>query len=579
MDNLENNLPGTPPTPPPVLSPQANSPGSNNNNVNPNPNDNMVNLVNSLLQQNAQMLQMLQLQNSMSTISNPVPNFNIMPDLSKTIEKFNGEGDSSQAAVWLKQIESTAVLHNWPDAFIYQTAKSNLEGAAKFWFIGRNEEITDWSKFKTAFRKTFLFSQNKTDLWRKMQECTQNQNENVSIYFHMKVSLCKSLELPFEETKEQIAIGLWSKELSNFIMSKEHRDEDTLYQDIVSYERIVSARKCRISDRREKPNAKENYNTKREHSKYDLPRITTFKNNSATRSKAIRCFNCNVIGHSAVQCTQPARQKGSCYTCGAMDHQRNNCPKNEFRMNPPMVKVETNTALFVEQHNASGYMLPICLLKDKISIYIDSIVDSGSAISLITLDTVKSFNFEFSDIPEKTFQGINQSKLEILGSVLFKMKVNDILIDLLIYVVPNETIPYKCLLGRDFMQNDKLTISFSGNKVEISSKDIENTNIDNDILHIDYVDKNEINIDINPNLNNLDRQKLVDIFMTDYVNPERPNEPMTKCEMKIVVDPNHVPFYYKPRRLSYAEKNAVTQKPFEGVFDADHLRLWIKSSH
>ncbi|XP_050508984.1 uncharacterized protein LOC126886175 [Diabrotica virgifera virgifera] len=442
----------------------------------------MVNLVNSLLQQNAQMLQMLQLQNSVSTISNPVPNFNIMPDLSKTIEKFNGEGDSSQAAVWLKQIESTAVLHNWPDAFIYQTAKSNLEGAAKFWFIGRNEEITDWSKFKTAFRKTFLFSQNKTDLWRKMQECTQNQNENISIYFHMKVYLCKSLELPFEETKEQIAIGLWSKELSNFIMSKEHCDEDTLYQDILHEAKLLDV------------------------------------------SKAIRCFNCNVIGHSAVQCTQPARQKGSCYTCGAMDYQRNNCPKNEFRMNPPKVKVESNTALFVEQHNAN----------------------SGSAISLVTLDTVKSFNFELSDIPEKTFQGINQSKLEILGSVLFKMKVNEILIDLLIYVVPNETIPYKCLLGRDFMQNDKLTISFSGNKVEISSKDIENTNIDNDILHIDYVDKNEINIDINPNLNNLDRQKLVDIFMTDYVNPERPNEPMTKCEMKIVVDPNHVPFYYKP---------------------------------
>ncbi|CAG9830104.1 unnamed protein product [Diabrotica balteata] len=247
----------------------------------------------------------------------------------------------------------------------------------------------------------------------------------------------------------------------------------------------------------------------------------------------------------------------------------NNCPKNESRRNP--VKVDSNTALFVEQHNASGYMLPICLLKDNISIYIDSIVDSGSAISLITLDTVKSFNFEFCDIPEKTFQGINQSRLEILGSVLFKMKVNDIFIDLLIYIVPNETIPYKCLLGRDFMQNDNLTISFSGNKVEISSKDIENKNIGNDILHIDYVDKNEINIDINPNLNNLDRQKLVDIFMTDYVNPERPNEPMTKCEMKIVVDPNHVPFYNKPRRLSYAEKNAV-QEIINDLLDKDIVR-------
>ncbi|XP_050503542.1 uncharacterized protein LOC126882612 [Diabrotica virgifera virgifera] len=31
--------------------------------------------------------------------------------------------------------------------------------------------------------------------------------------------------------------------------------------------------------------------------------------------------------------------------------------------------------------------------------------------------------------------------------------------------------------------------------------------------------------------------------------------------------------------ISNVEGFQVTQKPFEGVFDADHLRLWMKSSH
>ncbi|VEN48555.1 unnamed protein product [Callosobruchus maculatus] len=68
-----------------------------------------------------------------------------------------------------------------------------------------------------------------------MQECVQTASQNVATYFHLKVSLSKSLGLSFEERKEQVAIGLLSKELSNFIMSRQHYDEDTLYQDIVSY--------------------------------------------------------------------------------------------------------------------------------------------------------------------------------------------------------------------------------------------------------------------------------------------------------------------------------------------------------
>lgn len=39
------------------------------------------------------------------------------------------------------QVEITASLHEWPDPFIFQTAKSNLEGAAKFWFVSESEEL------------------------------------------------------------------------------------------------------------------------------------------------------------------------------------------------------------------------------------------------------------------------------------------------------------------------------------------------------------------------------------------------------------------------------------------------------
>ncbi|KAJ8943333.1 hypothetical protein NQ317_019503 [Molorchus minor] len=197
--------------------------------------------------------------------------------LSKSIDKFSGEQDSNQAKLWLNQLETTALLHNWPDAFIFLTAKSNLE-------------------------EDFVFSQNKTDMWKKMQECVQSLGQNVSVYFHSKVRLCRNIGLSFDETKEQIAIGLYSKELSNFIMSKGHNDEDGLYQDIVNYERI----NANTFDATFK---KDNFKTSKISS-------------SPQKQTGIRCFNCNEIGHSALKCNKPPRPKGSCYTCGLMTHQK-----------------------------------------------------------------------------------------------------------------------------------------------------------------------------------------------------------------------------------------------------------------
>lgn len=46
-----------------------------------------------------------------------------------------------------------------------------------------------------------------------MQSRSQRVNENISTYFHDKVSLCKVCNLRFAEIKEQVAIGLLSEKL------------------------------------------------------------------------------------------------------------------------------------------------------------------------------------------------------------------------------------------------------------------------------------------------------------------------------------------------------------------------------
>ncbi|KAJ8929200.1 hypothetical protein NQ314_018149 [Rhamnusium bicolor] len=203
--------------------------------------------ITALLQQNSQMLKLLQINSSPDSArtdtSSDVKNYNVMPDLSKSIDNFNGEGDPHFAVAWLRQLKNTANLHSWPDAFTLQTAQCHLVGAAKYWLNGRSSEISNWSEFEAAFRKTFIFEESKNDSWTRMQKRTQRQNENISVYFHEKLALCKACNLPFLEIKEQISIGLMSDKLSDFILTKDHSDEDHLFRDIVNYERVHNARK------------------------------------------------------------------------------------------------------------------------------------------------------------------------------------------------------------------------------------------------------------------------------------------------------------------------------------------------
>lgn len=209
----------------------------------------LLDTMTSLMQQNMTLMQTMIVSrqthfgNVASNQNNEIRNFSVMPDLSKTIDNFTGEKGPMKARNWLQQIEVKSRLHFWPAAFTFETAKSHLVGAAKYWYLGRVFCVTDWITFQQAFRETFVFDRSLISLWKEMSSRRQGFKENLSSYFHQKVTLCKQLELSFRETKEQVAIGLASEDLSKYILSRSHFDEDELYQDIVSFERICQERR------------------------------------------------------------------------------------------------------------------------------------------------------------------------------------------------------------------------------------------------------------------------------------------------------------------------------------------------
>jgi len=77
------------------------------------------------------------------------------------------------------------------------------------------------------------------------------------------------------------------------------------------------------------------------------------------------------------------------------------------------------------------------------------------------------------------FQGINGSRLEILGLFDTSIRVENEQIPFTFHVVPNNTMNYLSLLGRDFIQSENFEISL-GQELQIREKEKSN-DISNEI--------------------------------------------------------------------------------------------------
>lgn len=176
--------------------------------------------------------------------------YQIMPDLSKSIPFFDGDGNSAKATSWLRAIESTATLHRWPETFKLDSARTHLTGAAKYWYDAHT--FSNWEGFTTQFNKTFVGGTSLPDRLKKMQLRVQGKGESTNLYFHGKVMLCQDIGLEFSDLKKQLLIGLRSRQLCAMLMARYHTNVDDLLEDIRSFEEVDKERSDRTAFQKQK---------------------------------------------------------------------------------------------------------------------------------------------------------------------------------------------------------------------------------------------------------------------------------------------------------------------------------------
>jgi hypothetical protein len=368
--------------------------------------------------------------------------YHVVPDFSKSIRVFSGE-NLSDSQTWLKGLSATAALHHWPDEYKLEAARTSLRGPAREWYEGRIDTIRTWADFEDAFRRTFVHETTHTQRWKAMTARMQGAKESVHAYFLEKAKLCRQLNLPFHEQKEQIVVGIHSRELAAMLMSKGHYDEDDLFRDVVAFERMTAERRDRHKGERAIVQQTRFTQETRSTKANDKPGTDSGDQNKRLPSRDQQgrplCYACKEYGHVARHCGAPQQRQHTA-----------------TQKRPREDQAGATVNVIAAETTGKRYCKDVVLDGRYV---VQGFVDTGSAICSIQKSAVKKFRMK--EVPEAqalyafgdTTKPVMHAKSKVLASIAIDgVKVGP----LELITVPDEAQDTELIIGRPFCDDDRV---------------------------------------------------------------------------------------------------------------------------
>lgn len=136
------------------------------------------------------------------------------------------------------------------------------------------------------------------------------------------------------------------------------------------------------------------------------------------------------------------------------------------------------------------------------------------------------------------FSGINGSPLRVIGIFNGEVEIENVRVNLKFYIVPDDTMRYDALLGRDFLMYPSLQVTLSKN-VEIVK--VEETREEDRIMHIEYVQPYNVRdeLHIYPVIARQDDKEIRKAYKEQYVENLKAEPCVPEYEMNIVLKTNN----------------------------------------
>lgn len=265
------------------------------------------------------------------------------------IADFTGNGESFHH--WVTQFYSVANTYNLNENLMKALISTKLKGRSLRWFYSRSDAMSlSVENLLAEMELLFEDRSSRLVLAKEFEARKWQPNETFQEYFNEKIILSNKISISDMDLIEHIIDGIPDYILRSQAKMQRFKDKQSLLKAFQG-----------VKLRKEKP------------TKIDL-----------TQQSKQRCFNCNSLGHLAVECRKPKREGGACHVCAQKGHFAAECPKRNI--NHVDEQADGNGDDYVRNIKYS-------FIKDSYILQstLGTLIDTGSSISFIRQQFVPTY--------------------------------------------------------------------------------------------------------------------------------------------------------------------------------------------
>jgi len=401
--------------------------------------------------------------------------------LATQIPEFGG-GDEENVAAWVRRVEKVAEIHGATDGVTLLAASSRLVRAAKRWYdIQAGPAMETWSNLRRELTRIF---DRKVPFYRAMQRVEartwRTGKESFDDYAIEKLALIHQLELPVKDTINLLTGGIQHPTLRATALSL----DSSSVEDYLDSMRHITAGVA------------------------DLERRRPFQGIAAQQTKTPQgscrncgksghihqlcraeptCFYCKKPGHRQTEC--PAKQGGTaCFYCKKPGHRQYECPAKQgstastmgakvYPKTPSVAAAVTSADEATASEDVavameSGVTLKIGSPLVTISTFCNqncklvALVDTGSPVSFVKNTVYTRFckGYKYKLKPSsRNLRNLCNKPLDLEGIVNVELEISELpklSFETELFVISNAMLEADVILGREFLQEQKLTLVY-----------------------------------------------------------------------------------------------------------------------